>query len=100
MDLAGGLDQVLQVGAGEEVAKVDEFAMSFIFTVDDAPSVLSTTDSTSVYTDCLLAADNGEWDQRLWRLVRGGGLPVAQEQVVTLICEFTAVSSASYSSFS
>jgi len=30
VDLCGRLDQVLQVGAGEEVAEVDEFAVVFV----------------------------------------------------------------------
>ena len=30
MDLCGRLDQVLQVGAGEEVAEVDEFAVVLV----------------------------------------------------------------------
>jgi hypothetical protein len=30
VDLRSGLDQVLQVGAGEEVAEVDEFAVALV----------------------------------------------------------------------
>lgn len=65
MDLAGSLDQVLQMSTGEEVAKIDKFAVRFVFTVDDTPSVLSATDSMSIDIDGLLATDNGEGDQRL-----------------------------------
>lgn len=65
VDLAGSLDQVLQVSASEEVTEVDELAVGLILTVDDTPPVLSTTDSTSVDVDGLLTADNGEGDQRL-----------------------------------
>jgi len=41
VDLAGGLDEVLEMGAGEEVAEVDEFAMPLILDVDGSPAVLS-----------------------------------------------------------
>ena len=37
VDLAGRFDHVLQVGAGEEVAQVDEFAVAFVFYVNGAP---------------------------------------------------------------
>src|SRR4051812_36550508 len=35
VDLGRGLDQVLKVGAGEEVPEVDEFAVVLILDVDD-----------------------------------------------------------------
>jgi hypothetical protein len=41
VDLARGFDQVLEVGTGQEVAEVDEFAVALIFDVDGAPSVLA-----------------------------------------------------------
>jgi hypothetical protein len=31
MDLGGGLNQILEVGAGQEVAEIDEFAVVLIF---------------------------------------------------------------------
>jgi hypothetical protein len=34
----------LEVGAGEEVSEVDEFAVVLILNVDDTPSVLAATD--------------------------------------------------------
>jgi hypothetical protein len=37
VNLGGSLDHVLKVGAGEEVAQVDKFAVAFIFYVDGAP---------------------------------------------------------------
>jgi hypothetical protein len=65
VDLAGGFDQVLQVGAGEEVAEGDEFAVVFIFDVDDAPAVLASANLLSVDNDGPLAADDGERDDIL-----------------------------------
>lgn len=44
VDLRCGFDQVLEVGASEEVSEVDEFAVVLILNVDDTPSVLATTD--------------------------------------------------------
>ena len=41
VDLAGGLDEVLEMGAGEEVAEIDEFAMPLVLDVDGTPAVLS-----------------------------------------------------------
>ena len=44
MNLRGGFDQILEMGAGKEVSEIDEFAMILVFNVDYAPSVLATTD--------------------------------------------------------
>lgn len=83
VDLAGGLDQVLQVGAGEEVAEVDELAVSLILDVDHAPAVLAAADLLAVDDDGLLTADDGEGDDLLYAcqkqkqtclLSRGGDL--------------------------
>ena len=41
VDLAGRLDQVLELSAGEKVAEVDEFAVALVFYVDGAPAVLA-----------------------------------------------------------
>lgn len=41
MDLACGLDEILEVSTGEEIAEVDEFAVPLILDVDGAPSVLA-----------------------------------------------------------
>lgn len=65
VDLAGGLDQVLQVGLGEEVAEVDELAVVLIFDVDDAPFVLSATDGATVDVNSLVATDDGEGNEVL-----------------------------------
>jgi hypothetical protein len=71
VDLRSGLDQVLQVGAGEEVAEVDEFAVALVLdwealavclqgtrsrrhTVDDAPLVLAAANVPTVHDDSSL----------------------------------------------
>jgi len=82
VDLAGGLDQVLQVGLGEEVAEVDELAVVLVFDVDDAPLVLSTTDSAAVDVDSLVAANDGEGNEVLDLLVDSGLLVVVLVVVV------------------
>jgi len=44
MDLRCRLNQVLEMGAGEEVSEVDEFAVILILNIDNSPSVLASTD--------------------------------------------------------
>ena len=51
VDLRGGLDKILKMSSEEEVAEVDEFAVSLILNVDDTPSVLSTSDLLAVDDD-------------------------------------------------
>ena len=69
VDLGRGLDQVLQVGAGEEVAQVDEFAvvlvldciqlapvclgMHKVHTIDNTPAVLATANLLAIDHDGL-----------------------------------------------
>ena len=62
MDLRGRLDQILQVGAGEEVAQVDEFAVALVFDVDGAPAVLAAADKLAVNVDVAFGADYCEGD--------------------------------------
>jgi hypothetical protein len=50
VNLGSGLDEILKMGSGEEISKVNKFAMVFILNINDTPSVLATTD--------LLAIDN------------------------------------------
>jgi hypothetical protein len=45
---------------GEEVSKVDKFAMGGILNIDNTPSVLSATDSLSINNHVGLGADNGK----------------------------------------
>lgn len=70
VDLGGGLDEVLQVSAGEEVAEIDEFAVAFVLdydllvaftvhertqhTIDDAPLVLAAANVPAVYDNSAL----------------------------------------------
>lgn len=58
MDLACGLDQVLQVGARKEVAQVNELAVSLILDVDGAPAVLARGNGLAVECEAVLGADN------------------------------------------
>lgn len=50
MDLRCGLNEILEMGSGEEISEVDKFAVVLILDVDNTPSVLTTTD--------LLASNN------------------------------------------
>lgn len=65
MDLGCGLDEVLEVGAEEEVSEVDEFAVVLVLDVDDAPAVLAATDLLAVDNDALFGTDDGEGDEAL-----------------------------------
>lgn len=44
MDLRGRLNEVLEMGTGQEVSEVDEFAVALVLDVDDSPAVLAATD--------------------------------------------------------
>lgn len=61
MNLGGGLDEVLQVCAGEEVAEVHKLAVVLVLDVDDSPSVLAAAHWLAVDNDIALGSDNGEW---------------------------------------
>lgn len=65
VDLAGGFNKILKVGAGQEVAEVYEFAVVLVFNVDHAPAILSAADLFSVDNNVLLASDDGKWDDIL-----------------------------------
>lgn len=99
VDLRGGFDEVLEVGAGKEVAEVDEFAVAFVFDIDGAPAILAAADGLAVDRDILLGADDGEGDDGLFhrRLVRSQRKGCFK---LTLIWLFMADSSLSYSSLS
>lgn len=60
VDLRRRLDEVLQVGAGQEVAQRDELAVRLVLDVDDAPPVLAAADLLAVDDNGLLRADDGE----------------------------------------
>ena len=65
VDLRRRLDEVLEVGAEQEVAEVDEFAVVLVLDVDNAPPVLAATDLLAVDDDGLFRADDGEGDEAL-----------------------------------
>lgn len=60
VDLAGSLDQILKVGAGQEVAQVDKFTVVFVLDVDDTPAVLAAANLLAVDNNSLLTTDNRE----------------------------------------
>ena len=84
MDLRGRLDEVLQVGAGKEVAEVYEFAVVLILdcmllvdvdvvqvighTIDEAPTILATANLLAIHNDVLLGANDSEGDDALRRI--------------------------------
>jgi hypothetical protein len=82
VDLCGRLDQVLQVGAGKEVAEVYEFTVGLVLdysvlvrlakragagwlTIDDAPLVLATANVLAVDNNSSLGAHNGKGQELL-----------------------------------
>ena len=65
MDLAGGLNEVVEVGAGQEVAEVHEFAVILVFDVNHTPAVLAAAYLLSVDDNVLLASDDREGDDIL-----------------------------------
>lgn len=71
VDLRGCFDKILQVGARQEVAQVDEFAVSLVFNVDGAPTVLTAADRLAVDGKGVFAADNREGDDGLDEVLVG-----------------------------
>ena len=67
--LRGGLNEILEMGAEEEVAQVNEFAVSLVLDVNDTPAVLATANLLAVDNDRLLRADDGEGYKALRKLV-------------------------------
>lgn len=62
MDLAGSFDKVLQMGPGEKVSQGHEFAMVFVFDVDNSPTVLTSSYRTAPNHNRVLTANHSEWD--------------------------------------
>ena len=85
--------------AEEEVAQVDEFAVSLVLNIDNTPAVLAAANLLAIDNDGLLRANNGERDKALLKLVqvRTALLLLMQR---TLIWPFRARSSSSNSSLS
>ena len=65
VDLASGLNKILEVSAGEEVPQVDEFAMVLVLDVDHTPTVLATANLLAVNNNGFLATHHGEGDDVL-----------------------------------
>ena len=65
VDLGGCLDEVLKMGAGEEVSQIDKFAMSLVLDVNGAPAVLTPPDGFAVDGEAVFAADYGKGDDGL-----------------------------------
>ena len=84
--LARRLDEVLEMGAGEEISEVDKFAVILVFDVDHTPSVLATAHGPSVDCDVPLASDNRKRNEGLYFwLVLSFRMPTDCLQF-TLIC--------------
>ena len=62
VDLRRRFDEILEMGAGEEVAEVDEFAVAFVFYVDGSPAVLTAADGFAVHGDVVFASYYCEGD--------------------------------------
>ena len=60
VNLAGSFDQVLKVGASQEVTQVDEFAVALILDVNHTPTVLTSANLLAIDDNGLLTSDNGE----------------------------------------
>jgi len=71
VDLGGGLDEILQMGAREEVAEVHELAVVLVLDVHDTPAVFAAPDGLAVDDDVGLRADDCEGDFCSDRLVGG-----------------------------
>lgn len=65
VDLRGSFNQILKVSSEQEVTQIDEFAVVFVFDVDDSPSVLTSTNLLAINHDGLLGTDDGEGDEAL-----------------------------------
>lgn len=101
VDLRRCLDEVLQMGAREEVAQIDEFAVVLILDVDDTPAVLAASYLAAVDDHGLFGADDGEGNDVLYVLSASLVLLVwVVLEKNTLICALSAISSWSYSSLS
>lgn len=65
MNLGSGLNEVLQVGTGKEVAQVHKLAVVRVLDIDDTPAVPATPNGPAINDDGLLGTDNSERNNRL-----------------------------------
>jgi hypothetical protein len=101
VDLRGSLNQILEMGAEEEISQVNEFAVVLVLDVDDTPPVLARGHLLAVDDDGLFGADNGEGHKGLLPpQLASMLLSYFLNLVLTLICVLMARSSSSNSSFS
>jgi hypothetical protein len=87
--LRGGLDEILEVGAEEEVAEVDELAVGLILDIDDTPSVLATTDLLAVDDDRLLGSNDGKGNEALLELATASSMNRLDETYLDLSIQST-----------
>jgi len=50
------------MGASEKISKIDEFAVGFVFDVDDTPFILAGSDHSTVNREGLFGADDCKGD--------------------------------------
>ena len=65
VDLRGGLDEVLQVRPGQEVAQMYKLAVVGIFDIHNTPAVLASANRLAVNDHIALGADHSEGDNML-----------------------------------
>lgn len=65
VDLGRRFDEILKVCSQEEVSQVNEFAMGLVLNIDNAPSVLATSDLVTIDNDGLLGSDDSKGNQIL-----------------------------------
>jgi hypothetical protein len=84
VDLAGGLNEVLEMRASKEIAEVDEFAMVLVFDIDHTPAVLASANLLSTNNDGLLATNNGEGNDVLLIHVRKYISPIQSAMAIII----------------
>lgn len=65
MDLCSGLNEILQVSSGEEVAQVHKLAVVGVLNVHNTPAVPAAPNRLAVNDNVILRADNSKWNDRL-----------------------------------
>jgi hypothetical protein len=65
VNLGSCLNQILQVGAGKEVAQVHKLAVGRVLDVDHAPAIPATPDRLAVNHHVIFRADYGKWNDPL-----------------------------------
>lgn len=68
VDLACCFDEILKMGASQEVPQIHKLAMVLILHINDAPSVLAATNLLTIDNNGFLTTDDSEWND----VLRGG----------------------------